>query len=119
MANFKATFLINAGQYQNIELVIEAPNAFSLVNEMASYTDEFKARLGQFHAELESWVKPVREATIEGREKEAIDLIATAMGATVTSTEPAKAASPAPAVTKSKPWEETEKPKATSSLDSF
>lgn len=120
---FKTELLINAGQYQNIVLTISGETIGEFWSNMDAFTDEMRARLGLAHAELESWASSTRHAAIEGKEDEATEIITSAMGGAVISSEvvktpPQPTQEPKAPLAKTKPWE-AKAPATSTSLDSF
>ena len=98
-------FIVNTGQFQHVAVTVEGTGNPSgdgtFVDELAYISDNLKAALGAFQAELESWVKDTYRKAINGQIDDAIDLLKRELGATVVSEEVPE---PAPAITDQPAW---------------
>lgn len=107
---YRATFLINAGQYQHIELTIEDGTLAGFWSKVNAFDDGMKQALGVFHTETESHIKVTRQQLLDGEHNKSIEELVEGLGATVVSTEPVP---DAPAWSKkvepqAKPWDDSD-----------
>jgi len=117
-----AEFIVNTGSYQHVKLTVAGEDLHAFLGELNSIHDRFKAQLGEFQAELESWVRGVYDKLAEKDLEGAQKLLQDALGSTVIESKPNPAAPPQdssqpawnrkPETTKPAPW------KAQASTDS-
>lgn len=85
---YRAAFLINAGQYQHVELTIEDSTLEGFWSKVSAFDDGMKQALSVFHTETESHMKVTRQQLLEGEHNKSIEELVEGLGATVISTEP-------------------------------
>ena len=74
-----AEFIVNVGAYQHVKVTIVEQDYLVLDKTLGEFPDAVKARLGEFHAELESWVKTAHEKALSGP----VELVEAGLGASV------------------------------------
>jgi hypothetical protein len=70
-----AEFIVNTGQFQHVLVKVTGEDAARFEQELESVTDELKEKLGVFQAELETWVRPTRDAILESLRSQAVDAL--------------------------------------------
>src|SRR5678815_958044 len=85
LMSIKAEFIVNVGPYQHVAVTIEGSDVSDFLGQLDSIKENHMQDLGDFQAELESWVVTARQDALNGVNSDAVEAVQS-LGATVIGT---------------------------------
>lgn len=107
----KTEFIVNVGPYQHVAVTIEGVDIADFLVQLDSFKDTHMQDLGEFQAELESWVITSRQQAFEDVQADAVDTVKS-LGATVVDEIPASVGEEMPGdAAVARPWQRKQEAK--------